>query len=109
MKVTGKEAEEYTSQSYRGGGGQGTVGSMFCFNHYVPDTMHENCLAGDRCPCGLIHSMFPLSSYGSLHVTGSLMAFKCLAHSHRIFVGLVLSWKEEKKERPLPVRVAATG
>ena len=82
---------------------------MFCFNHYVPDTMHENCLAGGRCPCGLIHSMFPLSSYGSLHVTGSLMAFKCLAHSHRIFVGLVLSWKEEKKERPLPVRVAATG
>ena len=28
------------------------------------------------------------------------MAFKCLAHSHRIFVGLVLSWKEEKGETP---------
>ena len=38
----------------------------------------------------------PFSSHGSLHVTGSLMAFKCLTHTHIIFVGLVLSWKEDK-------------
>ena len=73
---------------------------MFCFNHYVPDTMRESCLARGRCPCGLMHFMFPLSSHGNLHVTGSLMTFKCLTHAHRIFVGLVLSWKEEKGETP---------
>ena len=65
--------------------------SLFCFNHYVPDTVHGSCLAGGGCPCGLIHSMSPLSSHGSLHVAGALMAFKCLTHAHTILVGLVLS------------------
>ena len=72
--------------------------SLFCFNHYVPDMVHESCLTGGGCPCGLIHSMSPLSSHGSLHVAGALMAFKCLTHAHTILVGLVLSWKEDKGE-----------
>ena len=70
--------------------------SMFCFKHYVPDTIHRSCWAGGGCPCGLIHSMFPLPSHGSLHVTGTLMAFKYLTHAHTRLVGLVLSWTEEK-------------
>ena len=72
--------------------------SLFCFNHDVPDMMHGSCLAGCGCPCGLIHSVSPLSSHGSLHVAGALMAFKCLTHVHTILVGLVLSWKEDKGE-----------
>ena len=40
----------------------------------------------------------PLSSHGSLHVAGTLIAFKCLTHAHTTLVGLVLSWKEDKGE-----------
>ena len=72
--------------------------SLFCFNHFVPDTVHRSCLAGGGCPCGLIYSMSLLTSQGSLHVAGALMAFKCLTHAHTILVGLVLSWKEDKRE-----------
>ena len=31
-------------------------------------------------------------------MAGALMAFKCLTHAHTILVGLVLSWKEDKRE-----------
>ena len=44
--------------------------------------------------------MPPLSSHGSLHVAGALMAFKCLTHAHTVLVGLVLSWKEDKERDP---------
>ena len=71
---------------------------LFCFNHYVPDMGHRSCLAGGRCPCGLIHSTSPLSSHGSLHVAGALMAFKCPTCAHTILLGPVLSWKEDKGE-----------
>ena len=56
---------------------------LFCFNHYVPDTVHGSCLAGGRCPWGL-------------------MPFKCLSHAHTILAGLVLSWKEDKGETLTP-------
>ena len=72
--------------------------SLFCFNHYVPDTVHGSCLTGGGCPCALIHSASPLSSHRSLHAAGALMAFKYLARAHTILVGLVLSWKEDKGE-----------
>ena len=39
-----------------------------------------------------------LSSHGSLHVAGPLVAFKCLTHAHTLLVDLVLSWKEDKGE-----------
>ena len=71
---------------------------LFCFNRYVPDVVHGSCLAGGRCPWGLIRSASPLSSHRSLHVAGTLMPFKCLSHAHIILVGLVLSWKEDKGE-----------
>ena len=70
--------------------------SLFCFNHYMPDMVHGNCLAGGGYSCGLICSMSPLSSHGSLHVAGALMAFKFLTCGHTILVDLVLSWKEDK-------------
>ena len=46
----------------------------------------------------------PLSgpAHGSLHVAGTLMAFKCLSHAHTTLVGLVLSWKEDKERDPHP-------
>ena len=47
--------------------------SLFCFNHHVPDTVHGSCRAGGRCPWGLICSVSPLSSHGSLHVAGALL------------------------------------
>ena len=47
--------------------------SLFCFNHHVPDTVHGSCRAGGRCPWGLICSVSPLSSHGSLHVAGTLL------------------------------------
>ena len=72
--------------------------SLFCFNHYVTDTVHGSCLAGGICACDLIHSMPPLSSHRSLHLAGALMAFKCLTRAHTILVGLVLSWQEDKGE-----------
>ena len=74
--------------------------SLFSFSHYVPDTVHGSCLAAGGCPCGLIRSVSPLSSHGSLHVSGILMAFKCLTHAHTILVGLVLRWKEDTGETP---------
>ena len=42
----------------------------------------------------------PLSgpAHGSLHVAGTLMAFKSLSRAHTTLVGLVLSWKEDKEE-----------
>ena len=43
-------------------------------------------------------AMSPLSSHGSLPVTGALMAFKCLTCAHIILVGLVLCWKEDNGE-----------
>ena len=98
MKVTGEKAEESALQCYGGGGGQGNGLSLFCFNHYVPDTVHGSCLAGSGCPCGLICSVSPLFSQGSLHVAGALMVFKCLTRAHTVLVGLVLSWKEDKGE-----------
>ena len=68
----------------------------------VTDTVHRSCLAGGGYPCGMICSMSPLSSHGSLHVAGTLMVFKCLIHAHTILVGLVLSWKEVKRRDPHP-------
>ena len=67
--------------------------SLFSFNHYVPDTAHGNCLAAGGCPCGRIRSVSPLSSHGSLHVAGALMAFKCLTHAHNI------GWPSPQLER----------
>ena len=90
VKVTGKKAEEFALQSYREVVAKGRW-SLFCFNHYVPYMVHRSCLAGGVWPCGLIHSMSPLSSLGSLHVAGTLIAFKCLICAHAILVGLVLS------------------
>ena len=37
--------------------------------------VHRSCLAGGGCPYGVIHSMSPSSSHGSLRVAGALMAF----------------------------------
>lgn len=65
--------------------------ALLCVNHCEPDTVHGSCLAVGGGPCGLICSVCPLSSHGSLHV-----AFKCLTCAHTILVGLVLSWKEDK-------------
>ena len=42
----------------------------------------EVVLLGGRCPCGVIHSMTPLSSHGYLHVADTIVAFKCLACAH---------------------------
>ena len=95
VKVTGKKAEESALQSYQGGMARGRW-SLFCLNHYIPDTVHGSCLAGGGCPGGLILSVCPLSSHGSLH--GTLMAFKCLTCAHTILVDLVLSWKEDTGE-----------
>ena len=64
----------------------------------MPDVVHGSCLAGGGCPCGLMHFVSPLSSHGSLHVAGALMASKCLTRAHTILVGLVLSCKEDKRE-----------
>ena len=64
--------------------------SLFCFNHCVPDTVHGSCPAGGGCPCGLIHSVSLLSSHGSLHVAGALIAFKCLTRAYTILVGDVV-------------------
>ena len=50
----------------------------------------EVVLLGCRCPCGVIHSMTPLSSHRCLHVAGAIVAFKCLACVHTILVGLIL-------------------
>ena len=97
VKVTGKKAEEFALQSYREVVAKGRW-SLFCFNHYVPYMVHRSCLAGGVWPCGLIHSVSPLSSHGSLHVAGALMALKCLTHAHTILDGLVLSRKENKRE-----------
>ena len=35
MKVIGKKAEEFALQSYRGGGGQGTLVSVFYYAVYI--------------------------------------------------------------------------
>ena len=59
----------------------------------------EVVLLGVRCPCGVIHSMAPLSSHGCLHVAGSIVAFKYLAYAHTILVGLIL--RKESKRRDL--------
>ena len=84
-----------------GGGARGQW-SLLCFNHSVPDGVLGSCLAWGWCPCGLIRSVSPLSSHGSLHVAGALMAFKWLTHAHTILGGLVLSWKEDKGETLTP-------
>ena len=97
MKVTGKKAEESALQYIWEVVAQGQW-SLFCFNHYRPDVVHGSCLAGGGYHCGLICSMSPLSSHGSLHVAGALMAFKCLTCAHTILVDLVLSWKEDTGE-----------
>ena len=72
MKVTEENAESVL-QSY--GWWWGVVArarwAPVCYNHSGPDTAHGSCLAGDRCPCGMIRSMSPLSSHGSLHVAGA--------------------------------------
>ena len=82
--------------------------SLFSFNHYVPDTAHGNCLAAGGCPCGRIRSVSPLSSHGSLHVAGALMAFKCLTHAHNI--GWPSPQLERRKRRdPHPFRGQLPG
>ena len=63
-----------------------------------PDTVNRSCLAGARCPCGLIRSVCPLTSHGSLSVEGTLMGFMCLSCAHTILVGIVLSRKKHKGE-----------
>ena len=78
VKVTGEKAEESALQCYGGGGGQGNGLSLFCFNHYVPDTVHGSCLAGGGCPWGPIRSVSPLSSHVSLHVAVAAAAAKSL-------------------------------
>ena len=101
MKVTGKKAEESALQSYRGGGGQGTmVSALLQPRCSWPGARKLSCWG--QCPCGLICSVSPLSSHRSLHVAGALMTFKCLTHAHTILVGLVLSWKEDKGETLTP-------
>ena len=109
-KVTGKKAEASAEQYIR------EVVAweecfLFCFNHYEPDMVDGSCLAAGGCPCGLILSVCPPSSHGSLSVARALMAFTCLICAHRILVGIVLIWKKKKKkkkERPSPIQVADT-
>ena len=88
VKVTGKKAEAVARGQW----------SLFCFNQCVPDMEDGSCLAGGGCPCGLIRSVSPLSSRGSLSVAGALMAFMCLTCTHTILVGIVLTCKKDKGE-----------
>ena len=74
---------------------------LSCFN---TDTVFRSCLARGRCPCGLICSVSPSSSHGSLHVAGALMDFQYLTCAHTILVCLVLSWKEVQRRDPQPFR-----
>ena len=97
VKVTGKKAEESALQYIQEGVARGQW-SLFCFNHYVTDMVDRNCLAGGGCPCGLIHSVFPLSSHGNLSVAGALMGFMCLPCAHTILIGIVLTCKKDKGE-----------
>jgi len=94
--VTGRRLRNLPYERIREAVARGQC-SPFSFNHYVPDMAYGNCLAAGRCPCGLC-SVSPLSSHESLHVSGSLMAFKCLIRAHTKLVGLVLSWKEDTGE-----------
>ena len=84
MKVTGRRLRRNLPYNPIGEVVARGQWSLFSFNHYVPDMAHGNCLAAGGCPCGLIRSVSPLSSHASLHVTGALMAFKCLTHAHNI-------------------------
>ena len=97
VKVTGKKAEESALQYIQEGVARGQW-SLFCFNHYVTDMVDRNCLAGGGCPCGLIHSVSPLSSHGNLSVAGALMGFMCLPCAHTILIGIVLTCKKDKGE-----------
>ena len=107
MKVTGKKAEEFALQSYRGGGGQGTLVSVLlqslcashsaqklsCCGHMTlwPDPFH-------------VPLILTWESSRGRHPNG----FMCLTCAYTILVGLVLSWKEDKK-RPSPIQAAAAG
>ena len=106
MKVTGKKAEEFALQSYRGGGGQGTV-VFFASTTLCLIQCTEFVLLGQM-PLWPDPFRVPLiltweSSRGR-HPNG----FMCLTCAHTILVGLVLSWKEDKK-RPSPIQAAAAG
>ena len=59
-----------------------------------PDLLHVPCY------------MSPLSSYGSLHVAGTLRAFRCLTRAHTTSVGLVLNCLLEKAMAPHSSTVA---
>ena len=93
MKVTGRRLRRNLPYNPIGEVVARGQWSLFSFNHYVPDMAHGNCLAAGGCPCGLIRSVSPLSSHASLHVTGALMAFKCLTHAHNI------GWPSPQLER----------
>ena len=97
-KVTGKKAEASAEQYIREAVAWEEC-SLFCFNHYEPDMVDGSCLAAGGCPCGLILSVCPPSSHGSLSVAGALMAFTCLICAHRILVGIVLICKKKKKKK----------
>ena len=96
-KVTGKKAEASAEQYIREAVAWEEC-SLFCFNHYEPDMVDGSCLAAGGCPCGLILSVCPPSSHGSLSVARALMAFTCLICAHRILVGIVLICKKKKKK-----------
>ena len=103
MKVTGKKAEEFALQSYRGGGGQGTLVSVLlqslcasrsaqklsCCGHMTlwPDPFH-------------VPLILTWESSRGRHPNG----FMCLTCAHTILVGLVLSWKEVERQDPHPFR-----
>ena len=96
-KVTGKKAEE-SAEQYIWEAVAWEQWSLFCFNLYEPNMVDGSCLAAGGCPCGLILSVCPPSSHGSLSVAGALMAFTCLICAHRILVGIVLTCKKDKGE-----------
>ena len=96
-KVTGKKAEESAVQYIREAVAW-EQWSLICFNLYEPNMVDGSCLAAGGCPCGLILSVCPPSSHGSLSVARALMAFTCLICAHRILVGIVLTCKKDKGE-----------
>ena len=97
VKVTGKKAEESALQYIQEAVARGQwflfASTSMCLTWWM-----EVVLLGGECPYGLICSVCPLSSHGSLSVAGALMAFMCLTCAHTILVGVVLSWKKDKGE-----------
>ena len=97
VKVTGKKAEESTFTILLESRCQETTISVLLQPLCAWHSAQKLSCWGRMLLC-LIHSMSLLSSHRSLHVSGTLMAFKCMTWAHTILVGLVLIWKEDKAE-----------